>query len=177
MLIQGREFIFALLVEFAQSLSDLGIKGRIQVIGGAAINYQYMLDRRATIDIDAVFSQDSRIAAIIDFMAEKYELDEAWINDSARNLIPFERRDEWVSILLVGTIKVEIAKPQMLLAMKMNANRGRRDFLDLPSLATASGITTMAEAQKNYEYYYSEELIPKESFYFLADWFTAQSLA
>ena len=90
MLIQGREFISVLLVEFAQSLSDLGIKGRIQVIGGAAINYQYMLDRRATIDIDAVFSQDSRIAAIIEFMAEKYELDEAWINDSARNLIPKE---------------------------------------------------------------------------------------
>ena len=169
--IRGREQIKLLLTQFSQSLSDLGIEGRIQVIGGAAINFAYMSDRRSTVNIDAVFSQDLRVAQIIAAMAAEHELDFNWINDSARNLIPFERRDEWIEILKVGTITVEIAKPNMLLAMKMNANRGRRDFLDLPSLAVASGISNMVEAQENYQFYYSQELIPIESAEFLEAWF------
>ena len=57
----------------------------------------------------------------------------------------------WVVIREVDSVVVEVGTPQLLLAMKLHAARGRRDFDDITVLIEACGVTTVQEAEALFE--------------------------
>ena len=51
--------------------------------------------------------------------------------------------DDWVEILWEGDISVYVGSLRMLLAMKLYANRGRRDTEDIEFLLGACDVTSL----------------------------------
>jgi hypothetical protein len=69
-----------------------------------------------------------------------------------------------------NNLVVNIAKPELLLAMKLKANRGRRDTEDIEFLLEHLGIKNLNDAQDIYEAYYSQEVISDSANQRILEW-------
>lgn len=148
---------------FASRLDDAGISGTISLVGGAALSLSYLQDREATTDIDALLPSDLRISEIIAEIAVDENLDKNWINDAAKAYVPFETEAQWVDLYRVGGILVRIATAELLLAMKLRADRGFRDRLDFEGLIKVCGISTMPEIEALYGGFHHQEVIAEKT--------------
>lgn len=147
-----------LLRELAQRLSASGEAAGIRVIGGAAIALMSK-SRQATQDIDAVLINDTAIRLIAAAMASERGLAPDWINDLANGFVPPVGMDDWVEVFRDGDVVVHVGSATMLLAMKLAANRGRRDTPDIEFLLQRCEVTSLAEVQAIYERYHAQDVI------------------
>lgn len=148
---------------FAVKINRAGISGTISLVGGAALSLSYLHDRRATTDIDALLPDDKRISEIIAEMAAEENLDENWINDAAMAYVPFETQQQWIDLYRVGGVLVRIASAELLLAMKLRADRGFRDRPDIEGLIKICGIKTIDEIDGLYGSFHHQEVIREET--------------
>ena len=148
---------------FATRINEAGISGTISLVGGAALSLSYLQDRQATTDIDALLPRDIRISEIIAEMAVEENLDKNWINDAAKAYVPFETEQQWVDHFRVGGVLVRIASAELLLAMKLRADRGFRDRPDIEGLIKACGIKSITEIDELYEKFHHQEVIREET--------------
>jgi hypothetical protein len=58
-----------------------------------------------------------------------------------------------------GPVTISIASPQLLLAMKLYANRGTRDSADIEVLLALCEVTSVEEAQEIHERYHAQEVL------------------
>ena len=144
---------------FANRLNDEGITGNISIVGGAALSIAYIPDRAATTDIDATFPNDPRIPLIINEIAEEFNLPTTWINNAVNAYIPFETFEMWVHMVKVGGIEVRYASPELLLAMKLKADRGRRDRPDIAELIKLCGINHIEDIEALYARFHHQEVL------------------
>ncbi len=89
-----------------------------------------------------------------------------WLNDKARLFIPNDVGGdigEWLPHHLTNRIRIVIARPDVLLAMKLRAGRGRRDSDDLPALVEACGYTTRAQAEACFAEHYPDDAMKPKS--------------
>lgn len=129
----------------------------LKVVGGAALAIWHM-DRAATTDIDAMLYGDAdivrkRVARI----ATERQWDPSWLNEAAKAFFPFAGEPDWVEIIRVADVRVLIAPVDMLLAMKLNAARGRRDSGDIAHLVVECGIACVEDAEDVFARYYPGE--------------------
>jgi len=82
-----------------------------------------------------------------------------WLNDAALAYIPPVGADDWIEVVREGSVTISIGSPQMLLAMKLYANRGRRDADDIDYLLGVCGVTTVQDAQEIYERYHAQDVL------------------
>jgi len=82
-----------------------------------------------------------------------------WINDAVKAKLPFADLSDWQELLHEGDVTVFVAAPRMLLAMKLLANRGRRDTDDIHFLLDSCQVTSLDEAQEIYETYNHQEVL------------------
>lgn len=148
---------------FASRVNEEGISGTISLVGGAAISLSYLHDREATTDIDALLPSDLRISEIIAEMAVEENLDENWINDAAKAYVPFETEQQWVDLYRVGGVLVRIATAELLLAMKLRADRGFRDRPDIEGLIKLCGVTSISEIENLYGGIHHQEVIQEKT--------------
>lgn len=148
---------------FASRLDDAGICGTISLVGGAALSLCYLQDREATTDIDALLPTDLRISGIIAEIAVDENLDKHWINDAAKAYVPFETEAQWVDLYRVGGVLVRIATAELLLAMKLRADRGFRDRPDIEGLIKVCGIMTVPEIEDLYGRFHHQEVIQEKT--------------
>lgn len=148
---------------FATKIDGAGISGTISLVGGAAISLSYLCDRQATSDIDALLPNDQKILEIIAEMAIEENLVSNWINDAAKAYVPFETERQWVDLYRVGGVLVRIASAELLLAMKLRADRGLRDRTDIEELIKICGITTMSEIEALYGGFHHQEVIKEKT--------------
>lgn len=148
---------------FAVKINESGISGTISLVGGAALSMSYLHNRRATTDIDALLPGDLRIPEIIAEMAAEENLDENWINDAAMAYVPFETQQQWIDLYRVGGVLVRIASAELLLAMKLRADRGFRDRPDIEGLIKICGIETIDEIDGLYGRFHHQEVIREET--------------
>ncbi len=83
-----------------------------------------------------------------------------WLNDNASMFIPDNVSGDlsgWDRLLTVGGVTIVVAPPEVLLAMKLLAGRGRRDIPDLPPLVAACGVTTVREVEGIFDRYYPHD--------------------
>jgi hypothetical protein len=139
-----------LLEELASRAQEAGISARVLVVGGAAISF-HDAHRRLTADVDAFILPDKALDDIADAMARAHDLPSDWINAGALAFLPPVGLEDWHVVIEQGPVAVSIASPQLLLAMKLDANRGTRDSTDIEVLLTLCDITSVEEAQEIYE--------------------------
>lgn len=147
-----------LLEELANRLDEAGVTAGIRVVGGAAISILDQ-DRRSTSDVDAVIVPSGVAADIVAALAKERGLPDNWLNDAALAYIPPVGPDDWVEVLRTGDVTVSIGSVQMLLAMKLLANRGVRDSDDIQFLLAACNVRSLDDAQAIYERYHAQDVL------------------
>ena len=164
-----------LLREILQRANARGLRGNIRVVGGAAIA---IMDphRRTTSDIDAVLLPPGAFDDIVSELAAEHELQEGWLNDSAKAFIPMADLTDWVMVEQQGDVALFIGRPEMLLAMKLYANRASRDWDDIHFLLEACDIRSVEQAQEIYERYHAQDVIADSAVTRLHAWLAAQGL-
>lgn len=144
-----REEIVAALTALGTRLSERGVEGEIYVVGGAAIAIAFDA-RRATRDVDAVFEPKQEVYAAADEVGAELGLPPGWLNDGVKGFVagPDEQA---ATALEVPGLRVLVASPRILLAMKVLAHRIGEDDDDVRllarelGLANAEAVLTVAE--------------------------------
>ena len=145
----------------------------IAVYGASAAILQFEW-RRLTEDVDAVVRpgyDEALLTPSVTAVAEKLGLAPDWLNDAVGMFTPLDEPDDL--FLLCGTypagdhpgLRVLLAKPQYLLAMKLLAlsslDRGDKDLGDARVLASALCITDPEELNSLYKSVHGDE--PREA--------------
>lgn len=151
-----------LLDKFTRELDGAGVKGSIFLVGGAALSLYYF-DRDTTRDIDAALPHDERVLSVILKIAKEENLAENWINADATQFFGFPPLGSWSIVKTIGNVQVRVASPQMLLAMKLRAHRGRRDNDDIEELLKICNITSVEEVETIYDSIYSQDVLNEEA--------------
>ncbi len=152
------EDIGELLHELAGRLRARGVKATIRLVGGAALatrGYRQTM----TFDVDAVFHPTGPVLEVAADIAAERNLPPDWLNNDATAYVPFIDPNEWVQLFHDGDVTVSTAPAKMLLAMKLKANRGRRDADDINRLLAICHIKSVDQAQQVYERYHAQETL------------------
>jgi len=145
-----REEIIAALTALGARLNERGIEGELYVVGGAAIAIAFDT-RRATRDVDAMFEPKREVYQAADEVGEALGLPPGWLNDGVKGFLAGSD-DEAATALEVPGLRVLVASPRILLAMKVLAHRIGEDDDDVRllarelDLADADGVLAVAEA-------------------------------
>ena len=167
--------IQALLGELVRRLGQQNIKAGIRIVGGAAVALQWS-ERSATQDIDAVLLPAEPILEIAKSMAEDFSLVPHWLNNAAQAYVPFEASlDDWSEIFNNDEVTINSASPTLLLAMKLHANRGRRDAEDIDYLLGACDVTSVEQAEQIYEHYFSQCVLSETAIMRIETWLAETS--
>jgi predicted nucleotidyltransferase len=160
----SREDIEALLSELGSELAEQGARADVFLVGGAAMALAYNL-RRLTADVDAVFEPKAVVYAAASRIAERHpQLPADWLNDAVKGFLPGTDSNAVVALDLPG-IRVTVASPPYLLALKVLAARQDRDADDLRELARLCGVRTAREVLEIAERHVGESrLTPKARF-------------
>ena len=164
------ELIAKHLEEFVRRIAAIGIDGNVFIIGGAAMSLAYLENRRATVDIDALFPSDLRVREIINEISEREDFDPKWINNDAKLFIPFDHFGQWNLLYKIHEVSVWVSKPEMLLAMKISADRGVRDRLDIEVLLSLCKIENFEDVEEIYERFRHQEVIKQKTKDFILKW-------
>lgn len=163
----NRERILALLHELDIECAARGIVADVFLVGGAAMALAYDADR-STRDLDGVFAPKKELREAIATVAVRQELEPDWFNDAAKGFLP--GNDDHASVQFeTPNIRVEVASPRYMLAMKLLSARPEYDLEDAVQLTHLCGISSEDELNTLITSYYPENQIQVKSRYFIGD--------
>ncbi len=141
-----REGITELLTELDGRLNRRGVRGRIYVVGGAAIALSFDT-RRSTRDIDAVvLDAHGALFDEVRAMARAHGLADTWLNEQASVYANID--DVAAPIVYSGpNLSVTAGSARHLLAMKARASRAS-DVADIRFLARHLNLSTATEIER-----------------------------
>lgn len=142
------------LSKISDRLSEKEITGEIVVFGGAAMVLAYQA-RVSTKDVDAVFVPKNEVYDAADVVALEYGLESGWLNDAVKGFL--SEHGKTVPVLDYPNLKVYVAAPEYLLAMKCMSMRLGKDETDLNDICFLIGrlkIKTADEVLSLVERYY-----------------------
>lgn len=140
----SRSDVEGLLEELGRRLERRGLVANVYLVGGAAMSLVY--DRgRITNDIDAIYTNIDAVEKTAHEMARELGLAHDWINSSVRQFLPTNEEISSTVKFDHGGLRVSVASPRHLLAMKMAAFRPQ-DQNDLVALFDELNITDPADA-------------------------------
>jgi hypothetical protein len=151
-----RKEIVAALTALGERLDAQGIEGEVYVVGGAAIAIAFDA-RRATRDVDAVFEPKREVYEAADEIGETLGLPPGWLNDGAKGFVAGPDGQATTALEVPG-LRVLVASPRILLAMKVLAHRIGEDDEDVRLLARELGLTRADEALAVAEEVYGDRL-------------------
>lgn len=164
----SREQVLELLHDLARRMEGTDTVG-IRIVGGAAIALQFEA-REATRDIDAALILAPRVKEAVAEIAVERGLPSEWLNDAAVAYFPLGN-DDWIELFREGDVRVSIADPRMLLAMKLRRSRGRRDHMDIELLLDAIKPNRPEDVEEIYDRYFPQDLMPDEGVARIDYWF------
>jgi hypothetical protein len=143
-------------------LAEDGTEGEVYLVGGAVMCLA--LDARAaTRDVDAYFRPTQRVREAAARVAAKAGVPDTWLNDAVK--VYLSTRGDFDAYLELSHLRVFVAQPAYLLAMKCAAMRLGEEFHDLDDvryLLRYLNISSVDEALGLVSKYFSEsELFPK----------------
>jgi hypothetical protein len=152
-----------------EELRATGTEGELFLVGGAVMCLAYAT-RPSTQDVDAVFRPPAEIRAAAARVAIRAGINPDWLNDGVKGFL--SARGDFAPFLELDHLRIMVAQPQYLLAMKCLAMRIGAEFhdeddiryllryLDLRNYEDAIAIITM---------YYPLERFPQKTLYALAE--------
>ena len=137
-------------------------QGELYLVGGAVMCLA--LDaREATRDVDAFFKPAAVIRAAAARVASRAGLPDSWLNDAVKGYLG--ARGDWEPFLELPHLRVFVARPEYLLAMKAVALRLGEEFHDLDDvryLIRYLNLTTPEEALEIVRRYFDDDrILPK----------------
>lgn len=157
-----RSEIRSLLELLDEELAEEGVEGELYLVGGAVMCLA--LDaREATRDVDALFEPTKVIREAAVRVAAKAGVPASWLNDAVKGYLG--ARGDYDPYLELPHLRVFVARPEYLLAMKCAAMRLGEEFHDLDDvryLLRYLNISSVDEALEIVTRYFDEaHLLPK----------------
>jgi hypothetical protein len=143
-------------------LAEQDAEGELYLVGGAVMCL--VLDARpATRDVDAFFRPSMLIREAAARVADRAGIPQSWLNDAVKAFL--SPRGDFDPYLELPHLRVFVARPEYLLAMKCAAMRLGEEFQDLDDvrfLLRYLNVTTAEEALVIVTRYFDEkQLLPK----------------
>lgn len=138
-------------------------RGELYLVGGAVMCLA-LKARDATRDVDALFRPTRVVREAARRVAARAEVSEDWLNDAVKGFLG--SRGEYDPFLDLDHLKVFVARPDYLLAMKCAAMRLGEEFHDLEDvryLLRWLDLTTVEEALAVVTRYFDEERLPAKT--------------
>ena len=139
------------------------VQGEVYLVGGAVMCLA--LDARdATRDVDAFFRPTRLIREAAARVASRAGVPDSWLNDAVKSYL--SPRGEYDPYLELEHLRVFVAQPAYLLAMKCVAMRLGEEFHDLDDvryLLRYLNVSTLEEALAIVLRYFDEEHIPPKT--------------
>lgn len=143
-------------------LAGEGIEAEAYLVGGAVMCLA-LGARDATRDVDALFKPARAVREAAVRVAKRAGVPHTWLNDAVKAYL--SPRGEFDRFLELSHLRVFVAHPRYLLAMKCAAMRLGEEFHDVDDvryLLRHLGITTVDEALAVVRLYFADEqLLPK----------------
>ena len=160
-----RSQIEAYLAHLSDALGRRNLTGEIVLFGGAAMVLAHQA-RVSTKDVDAVFVPKAEVYAAAAEITELHDAPEGWLNDAVKGFL--SDKAETRPLFDLPHLKVFVASPEYLLAMKcmsMRIGRDETDIRDVRFLMRHLGLHQADEVLDLVEKYYPRNLIqPKTRF-------------
>jgi hypothetical protein len=152
-----------------EELRQSGITGELYLVGGAVMCLAYHA-RPSTADVDALFRPTEEIRKAAARAAAKASLPSDWLNDAVKGYL--SDRGDFAPFLELDHLRVLVALPQYLLAMKCLAMRIGAEFHDeedVRFLLRLLDIRSYDQALAVITKYYPLERFPQKTLYALEE--------
>jgi hypothetical protein len=144
-------------------LGSAGVRGEVYLVGGAVMCLA-LAAREATRDVDAFFRPTRLVREAARRVAARAGVPDIWLNDAVKAwLSPRGDFDPWLEL---SHLRVFVARPAYLLAMKCGAMRLGAEFHDLDDvrfLLRYLNITTPDEALAVVTRYFDPSQLPPKT--------------
>lgn len=158
--------LFALLNE---ELGKTDTEGELFVVGGAVMCLAYAA-RASTQDVDALFRPARQVREAAARAAARAGVPTDWLNDAVKGFL--SERGEFTAFLELDHLRVMLAQPEYLLAMKCLSLRLAAEFHDeddIRYLLRHLDIATYDQAVQVITRFYPLERFPQKTLYALAE--------
>lgn len=156
------------LSEINDELVAKDVIGEICIYGGAAMCLAFKA-RPATKDVDAIFEPVRVIRGAINKIAEKYNLNEGWLNFAVKIFVV---EHEKKILLDLSNLKVFVPTADYLLSMKVLAMRAESfDADDVVFLIKHLNLKSLDEVLKMVSNFYPNKVIKNETIFQLEEIF------
>lgn len=146
-----------------------GVKGELYLVGGAVMCLAFHA-RPATRDIDGYFVPTGRLREAAARVATETGIEVNWLNDAVKGYL--SEHGEFSSFLELDHLKVMVAQPEYLLAMKCLAMRIGQEFHDeddIRYLLRYLNISSYDAALKTITRFYPLDRFPQKTLYALEE--------
>jgi hypothetical protein len=151
-----------LLELLGEELEAADVEGELYLVGGAVMCLAFEA-RPATRDVDALFRPTREIREAAARVADRAGVPRGWLNDAVKGFL--DDRGDFDPFLELPNLRVFIARPEYLLAMKCASMRLAEEFRDVDDvryLLRYLNITSVDQALEIVTRYVDEErLMPK----------------
>jgi hypothetical protein len=151
-----------LLELLGEELETAGVEGELYLVGGAVMCLAFNA-RPATRDVDALFRPTREIREAAARVADRAGVPRGWLNDAVKGFL--DDRGDFDPFLELPNLRVFIARPEYLLAMKCASMRLAEEFRDVDDvryLLRYLNITSVDQALEVVTRYVDEDrLMPK----------------
>ncbi len=158
--------LFSLLNE---ELGKTGTEGELFVVGGAVMCLAYAA-RASTQDVDALFRPARQVREAAARAAARAGVPADWLNDGVKGFL--SERGEFSAFLELEHLRVMLAQPEYLLAMKCLSLRLAAEFHDeddIRYLLRHLNIETYEQAVQVITRFYPLESFPQKTLYALGE--------
>ncbi len=150
-----------LLKSLNEELKQMKVKGEIGLCGGAVMCLVFQA-RKATKDIDGIFEPTQEIRKASQKVAQRFGLDENWLNDAAKGF--FEVHPPQEEVLEFSHLRIWAPRADYMLAMKcISARFDSHDRDDVVFLIRYLKLNKPLQIFKLIEKYYPHQRIPPKT--------------
>jgi hypothetical protein len=144
-------------------------QGELFLVGGAVMCLAYAA-RPSTQDVDALFRPPTQVREAAARVATRAKVRSDWLNDGVKGFL--SAQGDFAPFLELDHLRIMVAQPEYLLAMKCLAMRIGAEFHDeddVRYLLRHLEIRTYEKAVAVITKYYPLELFPQKTLYALAE--------
>jgi hypothetical protein len=144
-------------------LRKTGVEGELFLVGGAVMCLAYSA-RPATRDVDAFFRPAKQVREAAVKVAAQAGIEPDWLNDAVKGFL--SDRGEFATFLEMDHLRIMVAQPDYLLAMKclsMRIGAEFRDEGDVRFLLRYLNIESYQRALELITRFYPEERFPPKT--------------
>jgi Nucleotidyltransferase of unknown function (DUF6036) len=152
-----------------KELARSGTQGELFLVGGAVMCLAYSA-RPSTQDVDALFRPPAQVREAAARVATRAKVNPDWLNDAVKGFM--SSRGDFAPFLELDHLRIMVAQPEYLLAMKCTAMRFGPEFHDeedVRYLLRLLEIRTYDKAVATITKYYPLDRFPQKSLHALAE--------